>query len=112
LVGYTQTPEEEQTMATRRKTSKQRPRKTAARRPEPLDDDLTLAEEILRPPSPQEQAAIERELKKFHEFLKQQGIPVPDKPIGAKKLRERLLKKGFDPNSNEFSRGIIEMREE
>ena len=34
------------------------------------------------------------------------------KPIGAKKLQEMLLKRGFDPTSNEFSRGIIDMREE
>ena len=38
------------------------------------------------------------------------GIRV--KPIGAKKLREMLLKRGFDPNSNEFSQGIVAMREE
>ena len=34
------------------------------------------------------------------------------KPIGAEKLREMLIADGVDPNSNEFSRGIIEMREE
>jgi hypothetical protein len=77
-----------------------------------VDDDLALAEEILRPPSPEEQAAIERELKQVRKSLRQLGVRLPAKPIGAKKLRERLLKKGFDPNSNEFSRGIIEMREE
>jgi hypothetical protein len=31
--------------------------------------------------------------------------------IGAKKLRERMLKKGFDPASTEFSQGIIAMRQ-
>ena len=99
-------------MATRRKVGKQQPRKPAKRRPTPEDDDLELAEELLRPESPEERAAIERELKRIRKFLEQQGIPVPAKPIGAKKLRERLLKEGFDPNGSEFSRGIIEMREE
>jgi hypothetical protein len=34
------------------------------------------------------------------------------KPMGAKKLRELMIAEGLDPTSNEFSRGIIEMREE
>ena len=46
----------------------------------------------------------------WKEFMKTLGIRV--KPIGAKKLRERLLKEGIDAESNEFSRGIIAMREE
>jgi hypothetical protein len=99
-------------MAARRTGSKQEPREAAPPPPEPIDDDLALAEELLRPPSPQEQAAIERELKKFREFLKAQGIPVPDKPIGAKELREMGIREGLDPEGTEFSRGIIEMREE
>ena len=76
-------------------------------------DDLELAEELLRPDTPAERAMIERELKKFDKFLeKHEGVPLP-KPIGAKKLRERILKKGLiDPAKNECSRGIIEMREE
>lgn len=34
------------------------------------------------------------------------------KPIGAQKLREMMIADGIDPNDNEFSRGIIEVREE
>ena len=34
------------------------------------------------------------------------------KPIGAEKLRELMIADGVDANSNEFSRGIIDMREE
>jgi hypothetical protein len=34
------------------------------------------------------------------------------KPVGAEKLQEMMLADGIDPNANEFSRGIIEMREE
>jgi hypothetical protein len=99
-------------MTTRRKGGKPRPRKGAARRVGPVDDDLALAEELLRPETPAERAAIERELKKVRKFLKEQGIPVPDKPIGAKKLREMAIREGLDPEGTEFSRGIIEMREE
>jgi hypothetical protein len=93
-------------MATRRNVGKQRPAKPAARRRQPADDDLALAEEILRT-SRAEHAAIVAESKKF---LKQLGITC--KPIGAKKLREMAIREGLDPEGTEFSRGIIEMREE
>jgi hypothetical protein len=46
----------------------------------------------------------------FRQFLKELGIK--GKPIGAKKLRERLLRSGIDPSKNEFSRAIIAAREE
>ena len=93
-------------MATKRKPGKQprgarQPRQTEAER-----EDLALAEELLRV-SREEQADL---VAGWDEFLKQLGIR--GKPIGAKKLRERLLKRGFNPESNEFSQGIIAMREE
>jgi hypothetical protein len=93
-------------MATKRKPGKQprggrRPRQTEAER-----EDLALAEELLRV-SREEQADL---VAGWDQFLKQLGIR--GKPIGAKKLRERLLKRGFNPESNEFSQGIIAMREE
>lgn len=37
---------------------------------------------------------------------------VPDPTATAEKVRAMMLAEGIDPNSNEFSRGIIEMREE
>jgi hypothetical protein len=98
-------------MATRRTGGKRRPRKAAAPRPAPIDDDLALAEELVRQ-ARKDQPVIDTEWKKFREFLKQRGIPVPDKPIGAKKLREMGIREGLDPEGTEFSRGIIEMREE
>jgi hypothetical protein len=104
-------PTEEQTMAARRTPGKQRPRKTATRQPEPVDDDLALADELLRL-AREDQAVIEAEWKKFRRFLRQRGIRLPAKPIGAKKLREMAIREGLNPESNEFSRGIIEMREE
>jgi hypothetical protein len=98
-------------MATRRKTRKPRSRTATARRTKPVDDDLAMADEMLRQAS-KDQPVIEAEWKKFIEFLKKQGVPIPDRPIGAKKLRERMIREGLDPEGTEFSRGIIEMREE
>jgi len=33
-------------------------------------------------------------------------------PVGPEKLREMMLADGVNPEDNQFSRGIIEMREE
>jgi hypothetical protein len=44
------------------------------------------------------------------QFMEELGIR--GKPMGAKKLRESLPQAGIDPDANEFSRGIIAMREE
>lgn len=98
-------------MAKRRTVGKERPCKAPKRRPQPVDDDLALADELIRM-AHEDQPVIDAEWKKFRRWLSQHGIHLPAKPIGAKKLRERLLKKGFDPESNEFSQGIIAMREE
>jgi hypothetical protein len=76
-----------------------------------VDDDIALAEELIRQ-ARKDQPVIEAEWKKFIELLRQQGIPIPDKPIGAKKLRAMAIREGLDPEGTEFSRGIIEMREE
>ena len=78
-----------------------KPRLTKAER-----EDLELAEELLRVGKEEEADFIAG----WKKFMKQLGIK--GKPIGAKKLQERMLQEGFDPESNEFSRGIIEMREE
>ena len=57
-------------------------------------------------------------------FLLQQGeflagwikfmhmLGIRGQPVGAKNLRQMLLQTGIDPNTNEFSQGIIAMREE
>jgi hypothetical protein len=96
-------------MATKRKPAKRpsrpRPRReTEAERQE--REDLELAEEILRQ-GKKDQPILAAGFKKL---LKQLGIK--SKPIGAEELQKRMLAEGFDPESNEFSRGIIEMREE
>lgn len=46
----------------------------------------------------------------WRKFLEDLGIQ--GQPIGAKKLRALLLEQGLNPHDNEFSRGIIAMREE
>jgi len=97
-------------MATRSKRKKPQRGKRAPRKSEPMSaeerEDLELAEEILRQ-GRKDQPILAAGFKKF---LKQLAITC--KPIGAKKLQEMLLARGFDPNSNEFSQGIVAMREE
>jgi hypothetical protein len=44
-------------------------------------------------------------------FLRHLGIEHL-KPVGAEKLQQMLIEAGHDPNSTEFSQGIIDMREE
>ena len=97
-------------MAARSNGKKQPRTKRPRRKTEPMSEeereDLELAEELLRQ-GRKDQPILAAGFKKF---LKQLGIK--GKPIGAKRLREMALKEGLDPNDNQFSRGIIEMREE
>jgi hypothetical protein len=99
-------------MATKRKPGKRkRGPSDAARTHAEIEaqaeaEDVALAEELLRV-SKEEEADFIAGWKKF---MKQLGIK--GKPIGAKKLQEMALKEGINPNDNQFSRGIIEMREE
>lgn len=53
------------------------------------------------------QAAISAAVAKAFEEM---GIT--GEPIGAEKVQEMMLACGIKPEDNEFSRGIIEMREE
>lgn len=39
-------------------------------------------------------------------------LGISGEPVGAEKLQEMMLADGVNPEENEFSRGIIEMREE
>src|SRR5437867_7039714 len=108
----------ERTMATRSNPKKQRrgkrPQTRRNKRPprqtEPMShaerEDLELAEEILRQDR-KDQPILAAGFKKL---LKQLGIK--GKPIRSEELKERMLAEGFDPESNEFSKGIIDMTEE
>jgi hypothetical protein len=42
--------------------------------------------------------------------MREMGIT--GKPVGAEKLQEMMIAEGVNPEDNQFSRGIIEMREE
>ncbi len=97
-------------MPSPRKVSKPR-RKATSRQSKAVDDDLALADELLRQ-ARKDQPVIDAEWKKVRKALKQLGIVLPDKPVGAKKLYEMALREGLDSEGTEFSRGIIEMREE
>jgi hypothetical protein len=58
------------------------------------------------------EAAAQREqtVRAWDEAMAAMGIS--GQPIGAKALQELLIAEGINPEDNEFSRGIIEMREE
>ena len=93
-------------MSRGRKLGKRRREDRPRLRTESAADEEALGEELLR---------VSREEQRdfvvgWEKFMKQLGIR--GKPIEAKKLREMLLKRGFDPKSNELSQGIIAMREE
>ena len=93
-------------MVARSKLGKKRRGNRPATRREAMSEDESLAEELLRV-SREEQADFVAGWKKF---MKQLGIR--GKPISAKKLRAMALKEGINPGDNQFSRGIIDMREE
>jgi hypothetical protein len=93
-------------MATRRKVDIQRRGKATPRRPKRLDDDDALGEELIRTAHEQHADFVSG----WKKFMKQLGIRA--KPVGAKKLRELAIREGFNPEGNEFSQGIIAMREE
>jgi hypothetical protein len=63
-------------------------------------------------------ASLMREAKEGHaDFAAgwrafMEGLGIKRQPVGAKKLREMLLQAGMKPEDNEFSRGIIAMRDE
>jgi hypothetical protein len=69
-------------------------------------DDLSLGEQLMR----EAKAGHSEFLAGWIKFMEIVGIR--GRPVGAKKLREMLLQTGINPNTNEFSQGIIAMREE
>jgi hypothetical protein len=73
---------------------------------EPAQPEESLGEQLLR----ESRVGQNEFLAGWSKLVDQLGIQ--GKPIGAKKLRELLLQEGIDPNTNEFSRGIIEVRGE
>jgi hypothetical protein len=73
---------------------------------DPAASEESLGEQLIRE-GRDGQAEFVAGWRKFMDELGIQG-----QPIGARKLREMLLREGIHPHTNEFSRGIIAMREE
>jgi len=72
-----------------------------------------------QPPTPEAPGArILRQAEEGHAELMAASrklladLGIQGQPIGAKKLREMLLARGFTPEDNAFSREIIAMREQ
>ncbi len=93
-------------MATRRKVDMKRRDRAVAGQPKSVDDDEALGEELIKTAREQHAGLVAG----WQQFMKHLGIRA--KPIGAKKLREMAIREGINPEGNEFSQGIIAMREE
>jgi hypothetical protein len=65
-----------------------------------------LGEELLR----EARAGQAAYVAGWQEFMEQVGVR--GEPVDARQLREILVRQGINPENNEFSRGIIAMREE
>jgi hypothetical protein len=88
----------------------------------PGKDELELASAV--PPAqrpPLEESLGEQVMREAHEgdaefvagwrsFMEE--LNIQGQPIGARKLRALLLQQRVNPDDNEFSRGIVAMREE
>jgi hypothetical protein len=96
----------ENDMATPRKIMEQRHDDPPPASTEPAPGEESLGEQLIRE-AREGHAEFVAGWSKFMEELGVQGMP-----MGAKKLRETLLQAGINPDENEFSRGIIAMREE
>ena len=85
-----------------------RPRKPRGQQQDdPTDAALSLealGEELLREARAGQAAFVAG----GQEFMQQAGIQ--GQAISARQLREMLTQQGFNPENNEFSRGIIAMR--
>jgi hypothetical protein len=93
-------------MTTPRKTLEQRQDEASPEQTRAGPPEESLGEQLVRE-ARQGQAEFVAGWRQFMEELGIQG-----KPIGAKKLREMAIQPGVNPDDNEFSRGILAMREE
>ncbi len=93
-------------MATPRELMEQQHGNTAQTGPGLKPSEEPLGEQLMR----EAQESHADFLAGWTKFTEEVGIR--GKPMGAKKLRALLLQTGINPDKNEFSRGIIAMREE
>jgi hypothetical protein len=93
-------------MPTRRKIGKKKPAKRPAKRREPRDELDILADELFRE-AKRERNDVDPTWEKYMQEVRKRV-----KPMSIQELREMMIKDGVDPANNEFSRAVIEMREE
>ena len=93
-------------MATPRTIKDQRPGGPAPAGTGPAPAEDSLGEQLIR----EAREGHAEFVAGWSKFMEELGIH--GKPMGAKKLREGLLQAGIHPAANEFSRGIIAMRDE
>jgi hypothetical protein len=74
--------------------------------------ELRAAGDRLLRQAEQAKARHEESVRAWDEAMAAMGINVSEQPIGAEALRQMMIAEGINPEDNEFSRGIIEMREE
>jgi hypothetical protein len=93
-------------MATRRKPVAPKNGKPARKRTKAARPRESLGDQLIR----DAREGHDEIVKGWREFMNELGIH--GKPIGARQLREMLIRNGINPNDNEFSRAIIAAREE
>ncbi len=88
-----------------------------------VEEEVAVLRALLLFPRPQETPAergarLLREAEANQEALSAawakalDAMGIRGEPIGAEKVQQMIAAEGFKPEDNEFSRGIIEMREE
>ena len=88
-----------------------------------LEREVAEIRQLLAAPSSDETSAqrgarLLREAERSHgQFAAgwaraMEAMGIRGEPVGAEKLQQMIAAAGFKPEDNEFSRGILEMREE
>jgi hypothetical protein len=92
-------------MAKPRKTVEPQQGDPAPDRPEVVPSGESLGDQLLR----EARAGHAEFVAGWKDFM--EGLCIRGQPVGARKLREVLLREGIRPENNELSQGIIATRE-
>jgi hypothetical protein len=93
-------------MATPRKSMEERPDEAGPEQSGAVPLEESLGEQLLR----EAREGQDEFVAGWQQFMEE--LDIQGKPIGAKKLRDLALQHGVKPDDNEFSQGILAMREE
>lgn len=74
--------------------------------------ELRAAGDRLLRQAEQAKGRHEESVRAWDKAMAAMGVNVNEPPISAEALRQMMIADGINPADNEFSRGIIEMREE